>query len=97
MSGKLLLLESLGGGVPQMITYLSQLRQLGVFSQIAGILLGTFTHMERDNCRPAIQELLARFSGDLPVARTREIGHGPDSRAITIGESLCLDSKKRHA
>ena len=46
MHGKILLLESWHGLVPQMVTYLSQLQQLGVFEQVNGILLGTFTQMQ---------------------------------------------------
>ena len=47
MNEKILLLEALGGDVPKMAAYLSQLNQLHVFDQINGILLGTFTEMEK--------------------------------------------------
>jgi muramoyltetrapeptide carboxypeptidase LdcA involved in peptidoglycan recycling len=91
MEGKILLLESLGGTVPQMVTYLSQLKQMGVFSKVAGILLGTFTQMERDKCCPGIAELVKRYVGEaLPIAATREIGHGADSKAIVIGKKMNL-------
>ncbi len=43
---KILLLEAYGGEVPQMATYLAQLKQLGAFEKVGGILLGTFTAME---------------------------------------------------
>lgn len=35
-----------------MVTYLSQLSQMGVFKKVNGILLGTFTKMEADDCQP---------------------------------------------
>ena len=41
LTDKILLLESLGGTAPQMLTYFSQLQQLGAFKQVRGILLGT--------------------------------------------------------
>jgi muramoyltetrapeptide carboxypeptidase LdcA involved in peptidoglycan recycling len=89
MEGKILLLESLGGTVPQMVTYLSQLKQMGVFSKVAGILLGTFTQMKKDKCCPDIVELVKRYVGEtLPIAVTTEIGHGADSKAIVIGKRL---------
>ena len=84
---KILLLESLGGTVPQMLTYFSQLQQLGVFERVRGILLGTFTQMEQERCEPNVWELLRRFvSPELPVARTAYIGHGTDSKAVLVGE-----------
>ena len=58
MTGKILLLESRSGKVPQMITFLSQLKQLGVFDKVSGILLGTFTEMESEKCTPTIEELV---------------------------------------
>ena len=80
MAGKVLLLESLGGTVPKMVTCLSQLKQMGVFEKINGILLGTFTKMEGEHCVPTMEELVRRYVGpDLPIAKTYEIGHGVDS------------------
>ena len=86
---KILLLESRSGRVPQMETYLSQLQQLGAFEQISGILLGTFTQMEEEQCKPEMPELLLNYVGeDMPIAVTREIGHGMDAKAIMIGERM---------
>ena len=88
-TNKILLLESLGGRVPQMITYLSQLRSCGVFDKINGILLGTFSEMEAKRCEPDIVSLVQSFAGDkIPIAQTKEIGHGNDSKAIWIGKEI---------
>lgn len=87
LSDKVLLLESLGGTVPQMLTYFGQLHQLGAFEQVRGILLGTFTQMEREKCSPDVWTLLRRFVGsELPVAKTAFVGHGTDSKAVCVGE-----------
>lgn len=86
LTEKILLLEANSGRVPQMTAYLSQLSQLGAFRKIKGIMLGTFTQMERENCRPTIEELvLERVDRNIPVVKTDKIGHGPDARAVTIG------------
>ena len=86
MHDKILLLEAMSGDVGKMITYLSQLDQLGVFRQIRGVLLGTFTQMERENLRPSIEELILEYvPSDLPVAKTCEVGHGIDAKPIWIG------------
>jgi len=86
---KVLLLESFSGEVPQMITYLSQLKQLCVFDQVSGILLGTFTQMEAKKCQPDIITLVKEFVGEnVPIAHTAEIGHWENSKAIRIGERI---------
>ena len=86
---RILLLEACGGQVPQMITYLSQLRSLGAFRKVRGILLGTFTKMEAEGCRPDMVSLVREFAGpDLPIGRTGDIGHGQDARAIWIGKEI---------
>lgn len=94
MEGKILLLEALGGTIPQMVTYLNQLKQLGVFEQISGILLGTFTQMEKESCRPAMADLVKEYAGrELPIACTGEIGHGSDAKAVVIGREYCFAEK----
>lgn len=94
LKDKILLLESLGGAVPQMLTYFSQLHQLGAFEQVRGILLGTFTQMEREKCSPDVWTLLRRFIGaEIPVARTAFVGHGTDSRAVMVGKYRRFEGK----
>ena len=85
LEGKILLLEALGGQEGQMLTYLSQLQQLGAFEKVRGILLGTFTRMESRG--QLMYSLLKPFISELlPVARTWMIGHGTDAKAIRVGE-----------
>ena len=89
LNGKILLLESRSGTVGRMETYLSQLQQIGVFEQIAGILLGTFTEMEAKQCTPDIVQLVKRYAGEnMPIAVTGQIGHGTDAKGIVIGAEL---------
>lgn len=91
LKGKILLLESYSGTVAKMETYLCQLQQLGAFEKVAGILLGTFTEMEAEKCTPGIAELVKQIAGkELPIAVTRKIGHGTDSKGIVIGRELTL-------
>lgn len=94
LKGKILLLESYSGAVAKMETYLCQLKQMGAFDKIAGILLGTFTEMEQENCLPTVETLVKRIVGeDLPIAVTRDIGHGTNAKAIIIGKKLYLENK----
>lgn len=85
MRDKLLVLEALGGSLPQFVTYLSQLKCMGVFTQIKGIVLGTFTQMEAEKIRPDITTLVQEYAGGLPIVKTSKIGHGTDSCGVVIG------------
>ncbi len=85
MTDKILVLEALGGSLPQFVTYLSQLKCMGVFARVSGILLGTFTQMETENIRPDIITLVQEYAGDLPIVKTSKIGHGSDSCGVMIG------------
>ena len=92
MHGKILLLESLGGGSGQIATLFAQLEQIGVFEQIAGVLLGTFTNYEKAGLELPVYELLKmHIDEELPVAATREIGHGHDSKAVVIGKRTVIE------
>lgn len=86
LNGKLLLLEALGGGTTQMITYLSQLKMMGAFDKINGIILGTFTKLEETFGSDAIIMLVQQFSENVPIVRTKYIGHGANSYAVKIGK-----------
>lgn len=96
---KILLLESMGGGPAQMNTFLNQYAQMGVFEKIRGILLGTFSNMEQKGLTPTVETLLQQVLADsplervhkLPIVKTREIGHGADSKAVIIGKSITLN------
>jgi muramoyltetrapeptide carboxypeptidase len=90
--GKILFLESLSGRVSLMITFISQLKQIGALNKIKGILLGTFTEMEREQLKPAIEELILDYTSELnlPIAKTVEIGHGNLSKGLIIGRSIYI-------
>lgn len=89
-TGRVLFLESLSGGPARIASYLFQLKQLGAFEKITGLLLGTFTQMENEATGPAAAELALRIASrsDLPVAKTTDVGHGADSRCLIIGKEI---------
>ena len=91
LHNKILLLEALNTSVPQLITFLSQLKQLHAFDQVNGILLGTFTRMEKEQVQPDAVTLVKEFAGpELPIAKTAYIGHGSDSKGAVIGRYYCI-------
>lgn len=89
---KVLLLEGMSGGVAKMATYLAQLKQIGAFNKVKGIILGTFTEMERDDLKPDIKELVIKIvdNKDIPIAKTMDIGHGTNSKCMIIGKKIKL-------
>ena len=96
LTGKILFLESLGGGPELLASLLSQLGQLGAYRKISGLLLGTFTELEKNPENPGILDLLDRqaLPGDLPVAITRQVGHGAGAKALFIGKRISLKAAK---
>lgn len=91
---KVLFLESYGGETAQMITFLNQLKQLGAFTKINGLLLGTFTKMEECIEAPSITDIVKYVVNDplLPIAKTQEVGHGNTSKCLVIGKEYHIQS-----
>ena len=86
LENRILFLEGLGTTVELLITHLTQLKQLGVFDKISGLLLGTFTNIEKIYNKNDIYSIVKDFiDKDLPVAKTSEVGHDINSKMITIG------------
>ena len=92
LSGKILFLEANSGRPPQMAAYLHQLRQMGAFQQVSGILLGTFTQMEEQRLSPTMEELVLSIVQQpaLPIAITTQIGHGAGSNCLKLVELYVL-------
>lgn len=89
---KIIFLEGLSGDVPKMVTYLTQYKLLGVFKKVKGVILGSFTEMERENYCPKIAEIVKEVIDDasIPIIKTNEIGHGKESKCIIIGKEIKL-------
>ncbi|HAT4340567.1 TPA: LD-carboxypeptidase [Clostridium perfringens] len=87
---KILFLESFSGNSAKMLTYITQYKNLGVFNEVKGIILGEFTEMEREDLKPDIVEILKRVIGEIniPILKTSDLGHGADAKCIPIGKYL---------
>lgn len=90
--GKLLFLESRCGGWTQIRSLLTQLKHIGAYGQISGLLLGTFTELEKEQGADFLEQLVMGAVGNLslPIAITKEVGHGSDSKCLPIGSYLEL-------
>ena len=92
--GKVLFLESYSGGAARMTACLNQLRQLNVFDDITGLLLGTFTRMEEKAEKPDMLELVTKITReyDFPIARTEDVGHRTTSKCLIIGKNYSIQA-----
>ena len=89
---KIIFLEANSGMEPQLSTYFAQLKQMGVFEKLGGVLLGTFSEM-RENGREdeAIRIAMSYIGDGVPVAKTDDIGHQHSSKAIVIGRKYVFE------
>lgn len=87
MKDKLLLLEAYSGNEAKLITYFSQLKQMGVFEQIQGLILGTYTEYFKNHHIDDLLQIVKRYvPDDLTIVFTKDIGHSRNSKAIVIGK-----------
>lgn len=92
-NGKILFLEALSGDINKISTFLTQYKQIGAFTNINGILLGSFTELEKDFSEEEVINIILRKINNphLPIAKTNELGHGANSKCIAIGKTLFLN------
>ena len=92
VENKVFFIEGLGTSIEGLITHLSQLKQLGVFDKISGLLIGTFTKIEKEFSVVEIFEIIQEYiPSSLPIAKTQEVGHAKDSKALKLGEIIHID------
>lgn len=91
LDNKVLFLEGMSTTIEGLITHLTQLKQIGVFNKISGLLLGTFTKIEQNFQIEDIYEILKDFVPEnIPIVKTVEVGHGKDSKMLLIGQKIKL-------
>ena len=94
VENKVLFIEGLGTSVEGLLTHLAQLKQLGVFDKISGLLIGTFTKIEKEFSVDEIFEIVKSYiPSSLPVAKTQEVGHAKDSKALKLGEKINIKNE----
>lgn len=96
VQGKVLFVESYSGSMARIQAYFAQLSQMGILSEIQGIMLGQFTQLDDaygfEMSTTLLRDIFLEASGNmqLPLWRTRQIGHSADSKAIWIGKNLVI-------
>lgn len=94
VKNKVLFIEGLGTSIEGLVTHLSQLKQIGVFDKISGLLIGTFTKIEKEMSEEELFELIQEYiPSSLAVAKTQEVGHAKNSKVLKIGEEIYIKNE----
>ena len=94
VENKVLFIEGLGTSIEGLVTHLAQLKQIGVFDKISGLLIGTFTKIEKEISVEELFELVqAYIPSSLAVAKTQEVRHAKNSKALKIGEKIYIKNE----
>ena len=94
VENKILFIEGLGTSIEGLVTHLAQLKQIGVFDKISGLLIGTFTKIEKEISVEELFELIQEYiPSSLAVAKTQEVGHAKNSKALKIGEKIYIKNE----
>ena len=89
IENKVLFIEGLGTSIESLSTHLAQLKQIGVFDKISGLLIGTFTKIEKEFSVEEVFEVVREYiPSSLAVAKTQEVGHARSSKVLKIGEEI---------
>lgn len=90
-TGSILLLEAYRGKPELVASLLEQCRETGIFNQISGVLLGTFSELDKlKESRLPEEILLDLLPANLAIAKTEFIGHRPDAKAIRLGQECAF-------
>lgn len=84
----ILFLESNGGDINKIRSYLAQYSMLGVFKNISGLIIGEFTEIKLKGQYSTLKRLCTDIciKYDIPLIKTNEIGHNLESKGIVIGK-----------
>ena len=94
VENKVLFIEGLGTSIEGLVTHLVQLKQIGVFDKILGLLIGTFTKIEKEISVEELFELVQEYiPSSLAVAKTQEVGHAKNSKVLKIGEKIYIKNE----
>lgn len=87
-NNKILFIESMGGDINKISTYITQYKMMGAFEKVNGVILGTFIELENNYSKKEALNLILDIidNKNLPVIRTDELGHKSNSKSIVIGK-----------
>ena len=83
--GKNILIEAWSGDEARFRTYLYQMKHAGIFKKVRGVILGTFTELEKEKSSSYIYEMAKEITEVKNIVKLSNLGHNSDSYTIKIG------------
>jgi muramoyltetrapeptide carboxypeptidase len=84
-TGKNILIEAWSGDEARFRTYLYQMKHAGIFKKVKGVILGTFTELEKEKSCEYIYNMAKDITEVENIVKLSNIGHNSDSYTILIG------------
>jgi len=98
-TGKIIFIEDIGEYKYHIDRMLQSLKRAGYFDKCAGVLVGDFTKMKKNNTAlwgSSVEQLIidALADYDIPIAFNMPAGHEDDNRAMILGRKIEMHVKK---
>lgn len=96
--GAILFLEAVNLTPDTGDTMLHQLKQIGVFDQVQGVLLGHFDGLDNDpKATVRIQDLVLNVAGEyrFPILKVKDFGHNCPNTVLPVGGTVEMDADKQ--
>lgn len=89
-TGKVILLEAMSGDRNKIATYLAQLDQIGYFEKANGVILGTFTEMEKLGLAAEVPEMVQAYTQKYEkfLLKTTAVGHYENAKPCPLGSNF---------
>ena len=84
-ANKNILIEAWSGDEARFRTYLYQMKQAGIFKKVKGVILGTFTELEKEKSSEYIYNMAKEITEVENIVKLSNLGHNSDSYTILMG------------
>ncbi len=99
--GNILYLEEVGEQLYNIVRYLTQLKYLGIFNKISGLLIGKVTYIkparEKEIIEPTLKEMVLDLlkDFDFPIMANLDFGHFTVNIPMPVGIKVSFDTSKK--
>lgn len=100
-NGNILFWEQIGGDITDIYQYLYQLKNMGIFEMINGMLIGKIKYLKKLNqpeiVEPSIKEIVLETlkDYDFPIMANMDFGHFTINIPMPIGIKVSFDTSKK--
>ncbi len=71
-----------------------QMKQMGLFAQMRGVIVGTIDGLQNDNSLMQLEDILLRITAeyDFPILKTNDFGHNCTNTTLPVGGRVRMDA-----